>query len=45
MHLGALEPALTAENGSAGVTVRSAIDGRIVNGGRTFQLGEGLSCT
>jgi beta-phosphoglucomutase family hydrolase len=33
MHLGALELALTAENWSAGVTVRSAIDGRIVNSG------------
>jgi beta-phosphoglucomutase family hydrolase len=33
MHLGALEMALTAENWSAGVTVRSAIDGRIVNAG------------
>ena len=33
MHLGALELALTAENWSAKVTVRSAIDGRIVNTG------------
>ena len=33
MHLGALELALTADNWSAGVTVRSAIDGRIVNAG------------
>ena len=33
MHLGALELALTADNWSAGVTVRSAIDGRIVNSG------------
>ena len=33
MHLGAMELALTAENWSAKVTVRSAIDGRIVNGG------------
>ncbi len=33
MHLCALELALTAENWSAGVTVRSAIDGRIVNTG------------
>jgi trehalose/maltose hydrolase-like predicted phosphorylase len=33
VHLGALELALTAENWSARVTVRSAIDGRIVNGG------------
>ena len=40
MHLGALELALTAENWSARVTVRSAIDGRVVNAGaqlyRTF---------
>lgn len=33
MNLGALELALTAENWSAKVTVRSAIDGRIVNAG------------
>ncbi len=33
MHLCALELVLTAENWSAGVTVRSAIDGRIVNTG------------
>lgn len=33
MHLGALELALTADNWSAGVTVRSAVDGRIVNAG------------
>ncbi|MBK5205345.1 MAG: beta-phosphoglucomutase family hydrolase [Polaromonas sp.] len=33
MHLGAMELALTADNWSAGVTVRSAIDGRIVNAG------------
>ena len=33
MHLGALELTLTAENWSAGVTVRSAIDGRIINAG------------
>ncbi|MDT8320440.1 MAG: glycosyl hydrolase family 65 protein [Xanthomonadales bacterium] len=33
MHLGALELALTADNWSASVTVRSAIDGRIVNAG------------
>jgi beta-phosphoglucomutase family hydrolase len=33
MHLGALELSLTAENWSARVTVRSAIDGRVVNGG------------
>ncbi|MCX6178713.1 MAG: HAD-IA family hydrolase [Chlorobiales bacterium] len=33
MHLGALELTLTAENWSAAVTVRSAIDGRIINAG------------
>ena len=33
MHLGALELALTADNWSAAVTVRSAIDGRIANKG------------
>ncbi len=33
MHLGALELALTADNWSAAVTVRSAIDGRVVNAG------------
>ena len=33
MHLGALELALIAENWSARVTVRSAIDGRVVNAG------------
>ncbi len=33
MHLGALELRLTAENWSAAVTVRSAIDGRVVNAG------------
>jgi hypothetical protein len=33
MHLGALELSLTAENWSGSVTVRSAIDGRVVNGG------------
>ena len=33
MHLGALELTLTAENWSGPVTVRSAIDGRIVNAG------------
>ena len=33
MHLGALELALTADNWSAGVTVRSALDGRVVNAG------------
>lgn len=33
MHLGALELSLTAENWSAGVTVRSAIDGRTINAG------------
>ncbi len=33
MHMGALELSLTAENWSAAVTVRSAIDGRIINTG------------
>ena len=33
MHLGALELALTADNWSGRVTVRSAIDGRVVNAG------------
>lgn len=33
MHLGSLEMTLTAENWSAQVTVRSAIDGRVVNAG------------
>ena len=33
MHLGALELSLTAENWSGPVTVRSAIDGRVVNAG------------
>ncbi|MFH1871581.1 MAG: beta-phosphoglucomutase family hydrolase [Pseudomonadota bacterium] len=33
MHLGALELALTADNWSAAVTVRSAIDARVVNDG------------
>ena len=33
MHLGALELALTAENWSARVTVRSGIDARVVNAG------------
>jgi HAD superfamily hydrolase (TIGR01509 family) len=33
MHLGALELSLTAENWSANVTVRSALDGRVVNAG------------
>ncbi len=33
MHLGALEFTLTADNWSACVTVRSAIDGRVVNAG------------
>jgi beta-phosphoglucomutase family hydrolase len=33
MHLGALELALTAENWSESVKVRSAIDGRVVNAG------------
>ena len=33
MHLGALELTVHAENWSSGVTVRSAIDGRIINAG------------
>ena len=33
MHLGALELTITAENWSGRVTVRSALDGRIVNAG------------
>jgi beta-phosphoglucomutase family hydrolase len=33
MHLGALQVRLTAENWAARVTVRSAIDGRVVNAG------------
>ncbi|BBA32531.1 beta-phosphoglucomutase hydrolase [Methylocaldum marinum] len=33
MHLGAFELTLTAENWSANVTVRSGIDGRVVNAG------------
>jgi trehalose/maltose hydrolase-like predicted phosphorylase len=33
MHLAALELALTAENWSAKVAVRSAVDGRVVNAG------------
>jgi beta-phosphoglucomutase family hydrolase len=33
MHLAALEVALTAENWSAPVTIRTAIDGRVVNAG------------
>jgi beta-phosphoglucomutase family hydrolase len=33
MHISALEVSLTADNWSAGVTVRSAIDGRVVNAG------------
>jgi trehalose/maltose hydrolase-like predicted phosphorylase len=33
MHLGAMQLALTAENWSEPVTVRSAIDGRVVNSG------------
>ncbi|HBZ29278.1 MAG TPA: beta-phosphoglucomutase family hydrolase [Nitrosomonas nitrosa] len=33
MHMGALEISLTADNWSANITVRSAIDGRIVNAG------------
>ena len=38
MHLGALELALTAENWSASVTVRSAIDGRVVAGQALSQI-------
>ena len=38
MHLGALELALTAENWSGRVTVRSAIDGRVVNAGAKLYL-------
>jgi len=33
MHLGALKLSLTAENWSGSVTIRSAIDGRVVNAG------------
>ena len=33
MHLGAMELSLTAENWSGSVTIRSAIDGRVVNAG------------
>ncbi|MFC3608779.1 beta-phosphoglucomutase family hydrolase [Stutzerimonas tarimensis] len=33
MHLGALEITLTAENWSAPVTLRSALDGRVINAG------------
>jgi len=33
MHLGALELALTTDNWSAGVTLRSAIDARVDNAG------------
>lgn len=33
MHLGALELTLTAENWSESITLRSAIDGRVVNAG------------
>ena len=33
MHLGAVELVLTAENWSGNATVRSAIDGRVVNAG------------
>jgi beta-phosphoglucomutase family hydrolase len=33
VHMGAVELALTAENWSASITVRSAIDGRVVNSG------------
>jgi beta-phosphoglucomutase family hydrolase len=38
MHLAALELSLTAENWSATVTVRSAIDGRVVNAGAKLYL-------
>ena len=33
MHLGALEVTITAENWSGRVTIRSAVDGRVVNAG------------
>ncbi len=33
MHLGALEVTITAENWSGPITIRSAIDGRVVNAG------------
>jgi hypothetical protein len=33
MHLGAMQLSLTAENWSGSVTIRSAIDGRVVNAG------------
>ncbi|MCB1948676.1 beta-phosphoglucomutase family hydrolase [Nitrosomonas sp.] len=33
MHMGALEMSLTADNWSANITVRTAIDGRVVNAG------------
>jgi beta-phosphoglucomutase family hydrolase len=36
MHVGALELSLTAENWSATVTVRSAIEGRVVNSGASL---------
>jgi trehalose/maltose hydrolase-like predicted phosphorylase len=45
MHLGALELALTAENWSAKVTVRSAIDGRIVNAGAKLYRKFKTACT
>lgn len=38
MHLAAVELSLTAENWSATVTVRSAIDGRVVNAGAKLYL-------
>jgi len=38
MHLGAVALSLTAENWSGSVTVRSAIDGRIVNAGAKLYL-------
>ena len=38
MHLGAIELALTAENWSGRVTIRTAIDGRVVNAGAKLYL-------
>jgi beta-phosphoglucomutase family hydrolase len=38
MHLAAIELALTAENWSGSVTVRSGIDGRVVNAGAKLYL-------
>lgn len=37
MHLGALELALTADNWSAGVTLRSAIDARVDAGAKLYR--------